>query len=64
MMMERYPNLKKKVGGSNPSCEISSVPNGKLAMWLTTSCALALACPPFVSIYVYLKEVFNNIGKS
>jgi hypothetical protein len=44
MMLERYPNLKEEVGGSNPGYEISSLPDGKLAMWLTTSCALALAC--------------------
>jgi hypothetical protein len=31
MMMERYPNLKEEVGGSNPSCEISSLPDEKLA---------------------------------
>jgi hypothetical protein len=24
MMVERYPNLKEEVGGSNPDCEISS----------------------------------------
>ena len=30
MMVERYPNLKAKVGGSNPSCEISSLLAGNL----------------------------------
>jgi hypothetical protein len=25
MMVERYPNLKEEVGGSIPSCEISSL---------------------------------------
>jgi hypothetical protein len=49
MMVERYPNLKEGVGGSNPGCEISSLLDGKLAKWLTTSCALAMACQPSVS---------------
>jgi hypothetical protein len=48
-MVERYPYLKEEVGGSNPGCEISSLPNGKLVWWSTTSCALALAYWPFVS---------------
>ena len=43
------PNLKEEVGGSNPSCEISSLLDGKLTRWSTASCALALACWPFVS---------------
>jgi hypothetical protein len=30
-MVERYPNLKEEVGGSNPSCEISSSCDGKIA---------------------------------
>ena len=29
MMLERYPNLKEEVGGSNPGCEISSLLDGK-----------------------------------
>ena len=29
--MERYPNLKEEVGGSNPGCEISSLPGGNLS---------------------------------
>ena len=33
MMVERYPNLKEEVGGSNPGCEISSLLDGKLARW-------------------------------
>ena len=33
MMVKRYPNLKEKVGGSIPGCEISSLPDGKLAKW-------------------------------
>jgi hypothetical protein len=49
MMMERYPNLKKEVGGANPNCEISSLLDAKLARWSTTSCVLALACRPSVS---------------
>ena len=43
--MERYPNLKKEVGGSIHECEISSL----LARWSTASCALALTCRPSVS---------------
>jgi hypothetical protein len=39
MMVERYPNLKEKVGGSIPGCEISSLLDGKLAKWSTISCA-------------------------
>jgi hypothetical protein len=49
MMVERYPNLKEKVGKSIPNCEISSPLNGKLAKWSTTSCTLALAYQPSVS---------------
>jgi hypothetical protein len=49
MMVERYPNLKEEVGGSNPSYEISSLPDGELVRWSTVSCALALACQPHVS---------------
>ena len=49
MMVERYPNLKKEVGGSNPGCEISSLLDGKLARWSTASCASVLACWPSVS---------------
>ena len=30
MMVERYPNLKEEVGGSNPGYEISSLPYGNL----------------------------------
>jgi hypothetical protein len=33
MMMERYPNLKEEVGGSNLGCEISSLHDGKLGRW-------------------------------
>jgi len=47
--VERYPNLKEEVGGSIPGCEISSLHDGKIVGWSTTSCALALACRPFVS---------------
>ena len=39
----------QEVGGSVPSCEISSLLGGRLARWLIASCALALACWPFVS---------------
>ena len=49
MMVEGYPNLKEEVGGSDPGCEISSLPDRELAKWSTASCALALACRPFVS---------------
>ena len=48
MMVERYPNLKKEVGDSIPGCEISSLPDRKLARWSTASCALALASRPSV----------------
>jgi hypothetical protein len=49
MMVERYPNPKEEVGGSNPGCEISSLPDGKLARWSTASCALELAFWPSLS---------------
>ena len=49
MMVERYPNLKAEVGGSNLGCEISSLLDGKLVRWSTVSCALALACRHSVS---------------
>jgi hypothetical protein len=32
-MVERYPNLKEEVGGSNPDYEISFYLMGKLARW-------------------------------
>jgi hypothetical protein len=50
MMVERYPNLKEKVGGSNHGFEISSLLDtiffGK---WSTASSALPLASRPSVS---------------
>jgi hypothetical protein len=49
MMVETYPNLKEEVGGSNPGCEISSLPVRKLAGLSTASCALALAHKPSIS---------------
>ena len=49
MMPERYPNLKEKVGSSNPGCKIFSLLDGKLARCSTTSCTLTLACRPSVS---------------
>jgi hypothetical protein len=51
MMVERYPNLKEEVGCSIPGYEISSIYiiDGKPFRWSTASCALALACRPFVS---------------
>ena len=49
VMVEGYPNVKEEVGGSYPSCEISSLLDGKLAKWWTASCALALAYQPSVS---------------
>ena len=48
MMVKRYPNLKEEVGSSNPGYEISSLPDEKLVKWSTTSCALVLACRPYV----------------
>ena len=29
VMVEGYPNLKDEVGGANPSCEVSSLLDGK-----------------------------------
>jgi hypothetical protein len=49
MMVERYPHLKEDIGGSNFGCEVSSLPDGRLARWSTASCALAITCQPFVS---------------
>ncbi len=49
MTVERYPNLKEKVGGSIPNYEMSSLLDVKLASWSTASSALALACRPSVS---------------
>jgi hypothetical protein len=48
-MVERYPNFKEEVGASIPDCEISSLPDEKLARWSTASYALVLACRPSVS---------------
>ena len=39
VMVEGYPNLKEEVGGSNPGCEISSLLDGKLVRWSTSSYA-------------------------
>ena len=49
MMVERYPNPKKNVGGSIPGCDISSLLHIKLVKWSTASCALALAYWAYVS---------------
>jgi hypothetical protein len=54
MMVERYPNLKKEVGGSNPDYEISSLLGGKLAKWSTASYALALACKFSISLIIII----------
>ena len=64
--MERYPNLKEEVGGSNLACEISSLPDGKLAKRSTASCALALAYQPSVSkkkknSTVAITKLFNPV---
>jgi hypothetical protein len=48
MMVERYPNLKEEVGSSIHDYEISSLPDGKLPRWSSTSCALTLACRPSI----------------
>jgi hypothetical protein len=61
MMAERYPNLKEKIGGSIPDCEISSLLDGKLAKWSTASCALALACRPSVSQKRKKKKKKNSL---
>ena len=53
--MERYPVLKEEVGGSVPGCEISSLPDKKIASWSFVLCALASACRP----YVLKKQVIN-----
>jgi hypothetical protein len=45
-MVERYPNLKEEVGGLNPNCEISSLPNGNLPGGQLPHVLLALACRP------------------
>ena len=45
MMVERYPNLKQEI----PGREVSSVIDRILVMCSIASCALALACWPFVS---------------
>jgi hypothetical protein len=37
MMVERYPNLKEEVGRSIPNCEISSLPDEKIARWSSAS---------------------------
>ena len=47
--MERYPNLKDKVGSPITDCEISSRLDIKLAKWSIASCALAPTCWPSVS---------------
>ena len=60
MMMERYPNLKEEVGSLNPSCEVSSLLDGKLVRLSIASCALVLVYQPSVSfffnIYIYNKD--------
>ena len=49
MMVERYPNLKEKIGSSIPGCKISSVLD-RLPSWSSNaSCALALTCRPPMS---------------
>ena len=49
MMVERCLNLKEEVAGSISGFEISSLLDKILARWSSASCALALACRPFVS---------------
>jgi hypothetical protein len=50
MVTERYPNLKEEVGGPIPGCEISSILMENLSSGqLRTSCALAMACRPYIS---------------
>ena len=45
-------------GGSIPNCEISSLPDGELAKWSTTSCTLTLACRPFIlNTYFFLNQM-------
>jgi hypothetical protein len=48
MVVVRYPNLKKEVGGLIPDHEISCLLDGKFTRWSIASCALALACLPYV----------------
>ena len=49
MMVERYPNPKEEVGGSNLGCEISSLLDKILVRWSTATCSLALACRTSIS---------------
>jgi hypothetical protein len=56
MMVGKYPILKEEVDDSIPDCEISCLLDRKLAMWLTASSALVMACRPFVS-----KKIRNQI---
>jgi hypothetical protein len=48
-MVERYSNLKEEVDSSIPNYETSSPLDKKLVRWSIVSCALGLACRPFVS---------------
>jgi hypothetical protein len=56
MMVDRFSNLKEEVVGSIPGYEVSSPSDGKLVKWSTASCALALACRPFVLKYIQEKN--------
>jgi hypothetical protein len=61
MMVERYPTLKKEVGGLIPGCEISSLLDRELARWSTASGALAIAYWPSVSTKEKRKKKNNFI---
>jgi hypothetical protein len=62
MMVERYPNPKKEVGGLISGCEISSLLDRKHARWSTASFALTLACRQSVSKKKEKKETKLTIG--
>ena len=64
LMVERYPNLHEEVGGSNPGCEISSLPDGTLARWSTASCALALAYWPSISKIKWIGSTHQRVTLS
>jgi hypothetical protein len=64
MVVERCPNLKEEVGGSNPGCEISSLLDGKLARWSTASCALTLVCWTSVSKIKWIDSIHQRVTLS
>ena len=61
MMVGKYPNLKEEVDSSISGCEISSPPDGKLAGWSPTSCALAMAYRPSISTKKKKKKKYSEL---